>query len=109
MMFRRMLRALRGEHAHGHVCPTASLRLLLRALAEHVGRQQAQGARDSECAIAIMEAHDELRAKVEAYEAIIRRRLSERLGTQLPADAEITPEVAEAALCAWRDPGRVLG
>jgi hypothetical protein len=105
----RWLRDLFRSRVNGHVCEVRSMMVTLRALCEYVGNEVPHRASVSQCQVAIMEAHDEQRAKIEAYEGLVRRALSRRLGVDLPADAEITPEVAEAALCQWRDPGRVLG
>lgn len=108
MMFRR-LRALLRARPQGHVCPSAHLRLILRALCEYVDSPMPRGASDSACQVAVMEAHDRLRARAEAAESALRTLLGVHLGVEVPTEAEIEPDVVLIQLLRLRGAGSVQG
>lgn len=105
----RRFRDLFATRPQGHTCPTAHLRVLLRALCEYMDSPMPAGASDSACQVAIMEAHDRMRARAEAAEDALRTLLGAHMGVELPADMEIEPDAVMLKLLSWRGQGSVQG
>jgi hypothetical protein len=89
----RWLRDLFRARVHGHVCEVRSMMVTLRALCEYVGNDVPRHASVSQCQVAIMEAHDEMRARAEAAEAELRHLLAVELGAEPPEAMRVTAEV----------------
>jgi hypothetical protein len=66
-------------------------------------------ASDTACQVAIMEAHDELRARAEAAEDALRTLLGAHMGVELPADFPIEADIVMLKLLSWRGQGGVQG
>jgi hypothetical protein len=67
--------------------------LLLRSVAEYCGRRLPSEATEAECAVAVMDAYNELQARAEKAEADLRALLAVELGAEPPAGMRVTAEL----------------
>jgi hypothetical protein len=89
----RWLRDLFRTRVHGHVCEVRGMMVTLRALCEYVGNEVPRHASVSQCQVAIMEAHDEMRSRAEEAAADLRALMAVELGAEPPATMRVTAEM----------------